>query len=337
MNSVMPRLIAAAIKTFGLSLGGRTVLTEAATGNYVVTPVIAALAGAEVFAFTRASRFGSIDEVKRQTEELIAAVRPHLPVRVITSLGDAPMDRLDVLTNTGFLRPIGSMLVDRLPRSCVIPLMWETWEFRSNELDMDACWRRGIKVYGTNEDDPRLRTKDYLGFIVLKRLLAESRTPFSTRVLLLGCEEFYLPVQHLLLKIGYECVVATVRDTFNSSDFDALVLLEHKEPTELVGSPTALIPAKMFRPDQMVIHVCGQADFSELVCARYPETVAPFGFMSITTDYADPKALIDLHTAGLSVAEGMLEANRLRLSGREYKEFVERHYPAQAFSDQRYW
>ena len=54
-----------------LDLAGATVLTEAATGAYVVTPVLAALGGAGVVnAVTRATRFGSVDEVAEQTREL---------------------------------------------------------------------------------------------------------------------------------------------------------------------------------------------------------------------------------------------------------------------------
>ena len=335
MNPVIPGLIRQAIKNFDLCLKGKTVLTEAATGNYMVTPVIAALSGAEVFAFTRFSRYGTIEEVRQQTNELQKAINPVMPIRVISSLDDAPLDRLDILTNTGFLRPIDSVLINRLPMSCVIPLMWEVWEARPNELDLEACLKRGIKVYGTNEDDSRLRTKEYLGFIILERLLAFKRTPFSTRVLLLGCEEFGLPVQELLSKNGYRCQFNNLQKAMD--DYDALVLLEHKSPIELVGSSNALIPASTLRSDQLVIHICGQADFSELPCTGFPDQPAPFGHMSLTTDYADPKAVIDLHTAGLKVAEGMLKANQLGLSGLEYKRHMEAQYPAQAFADERYW
>jgi len=337
MNPVIPRLIKQAIKNFDLCLKGKTVLTEAATGNFMVTPVIAALSGAEVFAFTRASRYGTIEEVRQQTAELQNAINPVLPIRVITSLDDAPLDRIEILTNTGFLRPIDSALINRLPMSCVIPLMWEVWEARPKELDLETCLKRGIKVYGTNEDDSRLRTMEYLGFIVLERLLAFKRTPFSTSVLLLGCEEFGLPVQELLSKNGYRCNFTTFCEPNAMDDYDTLVLLENKNPIELVGSSNALIPTSKLRSDQLVIHICGQANFSELPCAGFPDHPAPFGYMSLTTDYADPKAVIDLHTAGLKVAEGMLKANHLGLSGIEYKSYMETQYPAQAFADERYW
>ena len=47
------KLIINSIKKFELNLKNLTVLTEAATGNFKVTAVIAALAGAKVIAFTK--------------------------------------------------------------------------------------------------------------------------------------------------------------------------------------------------------------------------------------------------------------------------------------------
>jgi hypothetical protein len=46
--------------------------------------------------------------------------------------------------------------------------MWEGWEFRSEDLDLLACQRRGIPVVGTNEAHPALRIFDYLGMVVVK-------------------------------------------------------------------------------------------------------------------------------------------------------------------------
>ena len=63
-----------AVAELELDLGGRVVVTEAATGAYVVTPVLAALAGAEVHACARATRHGTVAEVVRQTHALLRAL-----------------------------------------------------------------------------------------------------------------------------------------------------------------------------------------------------------------------------------------------------------------------
>ena len=123
-RAVLDRLVSGAIRSFRLSLENRVVLTEAATGNYAVTAVLAARAGARVFAYTRDSRFGTAEEAAQQTYALASLAGVEASIEVIASLGQAPLDTVDVLTNTGFLRPIDATLVERLPRTCVIPLMW---------------------------------------------------------------------------------------------------------------------------------------------------------------------------------------------------------------------
>ena len=57
------RAMATAVDACQLDLTGRTVLTEAASGAYVVTAVLAALAGAQVTALARPGRHGDVAEV----------------------------------------------------------------------------------------------------------------------------------------------------------------------------------------------------------------------------------------------------------------------------------
>ena len=69
----LARLVRDAVAECHLDLSGRCVVTEAATGAYVVTPVIAALAGARrVIAITRPTRYGTRSEVREATLELAA-------------------------------------------------------------------------------------------------------------------------------------------------------------------------------------------------------------------------------------------------------------------------
>ncbi|MEJ5197352.1 MAG: hypothetical protein WHX53_00370, partial [Anaerolineae bacterium] len=64
-------LIRRTIAFLDLDLSGLVVLTEAASGPYVVTPIIAALAGAaRVIALTAASRYGSVEAVVAETHAL---------------------------------------------------------------------------------------------------------------------------------------------------------------------------------------------------------------------------------------------------------------------------
>src|SRR6266849_242211 len=77
------RMIRQAISKSRMDLRGLTVLTEAATNNFVVTPVIAAMAGAKVFAVARDSEYGEAVEARSQTYEFAArcGVRDRIEVR----------------------------------------------------------------------------------------------------------------------------------------------------------------------------------------------------------------------------------------------------------------
>jgi len=328
------------IEKFNLNLSERVVLTEAATGNYVVTPIIAAVAGAKkVYAFTKNSEYGSIEEVRRQTYTLAEMLDVKKRILIVTSFEEIDFSDVDIVTNTGFLRPLNKNLIDKLSPKCVISLMYEPWEFRKGEIDLETCYEKGIKVYGINESDERLRTMEYIGFIVLYFLLDNKYSPFSSNVLLVGCEKFVAPVFKILTKNGYE--VESITDyniPLYSIDHDVIVILEHQRNILIIGEKEkAFIDKEKIDENNLVIHICGNVDFENVKFRYVPQKIKPFGYMSITTDFIDPQAVIDLHTAGLKVAEGMLKANELGLKGLEYKLFMEKNYPALAFEDVKLW
>src|SRR3954470_19728674 len=64
------RLMREAIDRCDLDLDGLTVLTEAASGAYVVTPVLAAMAGADVVAVAAGNHYSSAQEIRESTSSL---------------------------------------------------------------------------------------------------------------------------------------------------------------------------------------------------------------------------------------------------------------------------
>ena len=61
------RLMREAVTRCELDLSGLTVLTEAASGAYVVTPVLAAIAGADVCAVAAGNAYASDEEIRELT------------------------------------------------------------------------------------------------------------------------------------------------------------------------------------------------------------------------------------------------------------------------------
>jgi hypothetical protein len=326
------------IKIFNLSLNNKNILTEAASGNYVVTPIIAALAGAKVTAVVKSTKYGTAREIKSQIFKLANKLNIKKNIRVVTKKEKIDFSHFDVVTNTGHVRPINKKMIRKLKKNCVIPLMWETWEYRKQDIDLDACLKRGIKVYGTNEADFRLRTFEYTGFTTLSLLLQNKYSPFSTKVLILGDNKFSKPVLKILRLNNYSC---THISKFNGvspdiNKYDVIIVSEHSRNNLLIGSKGFIKPNKI-KPENYIIHICGNVDFKKVKCKVTPKQPAKFGYMSYTADYIDNKAVIDLHTAGLKVAEGMIKGNEMSLNKKKFKKYMIKNYPAMPFAKKKYW
>lgn len=333
----MKEKILKSLNKFKLNLDGKTVLTEAASGNYAVTPVIAAKSGATVFALFKESKFGTYDEVLKQIFDLAKELNIRDSIFIIKSYNEIDLSKIDILTNTGFNRPINKIIIDRLSPNCVIPLMWEPWEFRPDELDIDYCAKKGIKVYGTNESDNRLKTMNFIGYIVLYFLLRERRSPYSTSVLILGNKHFSIPIVKILEQNNYTVnYLNKYEKEIVLADYDSIVFAEHLNNQLLLGD-NGFVKPKDLNIKHLIIHIAGNINSEKLNCKIIPDKPAKFGYMSFTTDFIDSMALIDLHTAGLKVGEGMLKAKQNGLLNKEFKDFIENNYPALAFENEKYW
>src|SRR5690242_1569098 len=98
-----------------------TILTEAATGAYGVTPITAALAGAsKVYAFTKSSRHGTGADATEWTRELASKAGVSDQVKIIYELTEEVISDIDIVTNSGHLRPITSDLIEKLRPGSVV-------------------------------------------------------------------------------------------------------------------------------------------------------------------------------------------------------------------------
>jgi len=327
------------IEKFNLNLKDRVILTEGATGDYISTPIIADLAGAErVYAFERESSYGTFKDIEEGFKPYFK-YNPDSNIRLIKSLDEID-NKIDIVTNVGLLRPIDKKLFNILDSSSVITLMYEPWEFREEDIDLELALKKGIKVYGTNESDSRLKTMDYIGYTALYHLLDLKITPLSNKkILIVGNREFTEPIERILKLNGYR--VKTIND-YKERFIDynkglAIIVAEHKNPKMVIGEKGAFIDKNLLKRENYIIHISGSVDFKDVKFRYRPKNPKPFGYMSYRTDYIDSQAVIDLHTAGLLVGVGMLEANRLNLSKQKYREFMESNYPALPFKNPKYW
>ena len=102
-------LMRRAISATELNLSGLIILTEAASGAYATTAVIAAMAGAErVYAFARPSRHGSVAEVEAWVLRLASFVGVADRITVLDMIPQDILGSVDIVTNSGHLRPSDS-------------------------------------------------------------------------------------------------------------------------------------------------------------------------------------------------------------------------------------
>lgn len=310
------RLLESAIKEFSLDLEGLNVLTEAASGNYVWTPIIASMAGANVFAFSRDSRYSSFAEVKQRTLNLARSLGVEQRLTIIDELDARILNSVQIITNTGFLRPLDISKLKHCRKGTVIPLMYEAWEFRESDLDLNYCQENDIAVFGTNESDNRLDTIKYLGVVVKKALLNCNIEVFKSKILILGSGKFACAIYEALKSESIRIEMSEDLSNFKDiTDTDAIIVADHQTNNQYIGAGSVFSPDRIRKenPDLTIVHVAGNIDVDSVRnndIKLFPDHISNLGFMSLTTDYAGPKPLIDLHTAGLKIGE---------LFTREYK------------------
>lgn len=307
-------LMRAAVKRCNLDLSGKVVLTEAASGAYVVTPVLAAMAGAEhVYALTRSTDHGTTEEVTGLTLELARLADTQDRIEIITQKSRHVISQADIVTNSGHLRPLDARVISWMKPTAVIPLMYESWELRPEDVDLVACRERGIKVVGTNERYADVDVFSFLGMMALKLLMDAGIAVYASRILLL-CDNHFSPFIERGL-VGAGAIVDThenLATTDSEIVYDA-ILVALQPRSHLVLSTADAVTIAYCWPGAVVAQFWGDIDRYALSNARVPvwpsEAPAP-GHMGILPSDIGPEPIVRLQAGGLKVGEIMATTDR---------------------------
>ena len=297
-----------------LDLSGLNVVTEAATGAYACTAVIAAMAGAaSVHAVGKDTRrYGSYDDAVTATLRLAQGAGVADRIGFGRAVDPDVLRRCDILTNSGHLRPISRDMIAMLPPTAVIGLMFEAWEFREADLDLAACRERGIRVAAVNERHPDVGVFPFLGPLCV-RLLADAGVPLVDSRVALLCDNAFAPfiLQGL---------------TFARCRADLFASVASVPPAEWDVVIVALDPARSAPlGDAECAHlarVAGGAriaqfwgDIDRTAAARHgfaaiiPEVAPEKGHMGILLSAVGPEPIIRLQAGGLKAAEFVWRGN----------------------------
>ena len=304
-----------AVDTMALDLRGARVLTEAATGAYVVTPVLAALAGAsQVDAVTRTTRYGTVEDVTAATMALAArfGVADRIHVHPVDDL-PALVPHADVVTNSGHVRPIGASLVVSMKPTCVVPLMFEAWEIDMgrDDVDLDALRAHGIRFSGTNERHPAVDVFSYLGPMAVRLLGDGAISVYGARLLVL-CDNPFAPyLERGLSAAGAEVVMA---DRFDADlvhpQLDAIVVSLTPRGAPVLGAIELAAIADR-AGGVCVAQFWGDIDRGDAAGAGLP--VVPVsdpgaGHMGVLPSAVGPEPIVRLQAGGLKVAEVLMRS-----------------------------
>lgn len=318
-----------------LGLQGQVVLTEAATGTYACTPVLAALGEAkQVLALAAESRYGSVEECEQAVAQLAGECGCVNRIHVISSREELPLEQADILTNLGHLRPINKKMVARLRPGSVVAAMCEAWEVRPEDIDINACRQRGVVVYATDEDKVGPGVFDYCGVLALKLLLEAGVEVRGCAIAVISPDKFGEVIDHYLVAVG-----ARVHRVFGPEEqlpaaVEAVVLADYTTE-HMWFSPSCVISAENLArrsPGAVVVHLAGALDLQALVNSGlvvWPPGPARARRMSRTLDYLGPAPVVWLHGGGLKVAEAARKGWVRGLRGSELDEWVITHSPAQ--------
>ena len=330
------KLIRDVISFLELDLFGLTVLTEAASGPYVVTPVIASLAGADrVLALTSDSSYACAGTVIDQTRALEALCHVDNGVEIHTQRSLDLFGQADIVTNLGFVRPIDAQVVEAMKPTAVIPLMCEAWEFREGDVDLDSCREKGILVMGTNEDYPGLDVFDYSGWLCMKMLFEAQIEIHKSQILLVSADKFGTVLEKRLTQAGAEVsLIPNLRGVSEQemATVDVMVVCDYGRRDQIIG-PTGDIDAvelARLARSLTIIQFAGQIDLEGLLEAGlfvYPACKLGPQRMALTLAELGPRPVVELHAAGLKVGELMWRKHQSRQGAQQVASLLADEHP----------
>jgi len=189
------------INDLKLNLEGKTILTEAATGPYMVTPILASLSGAKkVYAFTKNTKYGTAKEVSLSFKKQLEKFNIN-NIQFINILEPDVIGEADIVTNSGHLRPLNEDKLKHLKKNAVISLMYEKWELRDSDVDINYCRKKKITVGAVNERHKKIDVFSYLGDMSLKLAFDAGLCLYNNKYILLCNNDFGPYIAQTLSKV----------------------------------------------------------------------------------------------------------------------------------------
>jgi hypothetical protein len=259
-----------------------------------------------VWALAENTRYATGPELEKAVLDLAQRADVTSQVQLVREKTPEVIGTADIVTNSGQVRPIDAAMVAQMKPTAVIPLMYESWEYREADVDLDACHVRNLLVAGTNENHPFVDFHAIIGAMAIRQLHDAGVAVYGYRILLL-CDNPFGPIIVQSLKGSGADVMKTSQLTAAALriPYDAvLVALRPSNRIRLGAADTQLLRDQA--PGTVVIHFWGDSDYAALTAAGIPVWPAEpplAGHMGILPSALGPGPVIRLQAGGLKVGE----------------------------------
>lgn len=306
------RIINNLIEDLKLDLSGNVVLTEVGTNGYLFSPVIPLIANAKhVFAYAKDSKYGHSSEIIAECLKVVKLLGVHDRITFITKITPEILKSVDILTNSGSLRPLDRNILSNLKKGAVIPLMYDAWEYRKEDVDIDYCKENGIYVAGTNENYDKLNIFEFVRFLAIKMVFEAGYEVNNNNIIIWSRDDFGTQIkQGLLMANAKNVLVINELDILyeNLSDAEILFIADYHESRPYFGDDS------LFNIDYIIqlnsnitiIHLYGDVDNSILNMKQvhcYPNKKGFPQTMTFTLGHVGLYPILGLLTGSYKVAE----------------------------------
>jgi len=314
MNNKTIKYIKKIINILQLDLTGKVVLTEVGSENYLLIPIIAALADAKkVYAWTKDSKFGLGFYNKINCLEIANSCNVRDKIEIsLNQEPDSNIQEADIITNSNFLRPLDESFLKKTKSGVVIPLMFESWELRDSDIDVGYCKNNNIKVAGTWENYPDIKVFNSVGNLCVKLAMESGFEIYQNNIIVWSSDEFGDQAVSAFKALGANSVIKitdinVLYKNFEQADFIFICDYEEKRDYFSIFDFKKL---KELNDSFGVVHLIGDIDnkkLNDMNIKVYPDKKGYPLKMSKTLDYLGIQPFINLQVAGFKVSQNMIE------------------------------
>jgi hypothetical protein len=310
------QLIRSVKEKFAFDLKGLTVLTEVGSNYYLYSPIIPLLCGAEkVYAFVKDTPYGKGEDIKADcisiAKELGIEDRLEIGINI---LDNNWITKADIITNSGMLRPFDSQKLSHCKIGAVLPLMFEAWEIRAQDLDISYCKQNNIKVAGTWENHPLIKVFDYVEMLCLKMAFEAGFEVKGNSIFVWSNDHFGEKIKYSFNQNGaLSCYLSIDKELLfkHAGELDFIFIADYDEKQNYFDLLDLAILVKI-NPNLCIIHLYGNIEMDkilELGIHLYPLKDGRAELMTYTLAHVGITPIINLQVAGYKVATELLSDN----------------------------